>query len=601
MQQLSDIHKLVNEACGFSVDQADSILLGQAIPADQFAIVQEVMTKHVQWVDERLDQFKMLKEFRWELFKQRGFTYTEYLELFDTKKAVDVRRPICRILGLIDEGLRAEFIRYNQANEAHYMKNLYETGASIAIHFFSPMPAHLSAGKLKRHCYLAAQNGAGKTEMLKLMFYALQKQSHKKRQHALVLLDPHGDIAFETLAFHLNKDSDRVLFIDPQFAPGHTPVLNPLHISKTDLPSIDIYAQTLTNAFQELWENAELTLQMTSILIPCIATLLLRKGSTLEDLQRFMQDDEELIALGKQSPFPAHRKFFETAFEAKSYEYTKSGIYTRIQSLLNQSAFYRMTCGGTNTIDLEQAIDDGKVIIFRFTKSHGVDASVAMNKFVIARLLSLVLQRASKEKQFRKPLYLFIDEFQNYISPSITTIVEESRKFGLHLVISHQNLAQIKDPNFRRSILSNTHVKIIGMNGFKDLKDYSQELNIKVDELQKLPNYHFYARTGNNNAYLFKSNPLLIDQKPPFYLAKDELEQLKKKILLRDYIPEAPPAPPQNQEKKTNETTPRMVSQKDEKKREPIQGFEKKKVENSGKRKGFTSTPKKPLKPKFDY
>lgn len=614
MTQLSKIQEFVHEACGLSNSADQAIALGNTCPAEIFSLVEETMIEHIPWFDQKLRAFKMLKEFPKKLLQERGFTYAEYLELFDTKKPVDIRKPVYKILGLATEQARSRFITNNKPHEAHYLKNLYETGATVAIQFFSPMPAHLSAGKLLRHCYIAAQNGSGKTELLKLMLYSLQKQSQSKRDKAIVLLDPHGDIAHETFAFHLNKETDRVLFIDPNLHDGYTPVLNPFYLTDRSLNAVDIYAQTLAKTFQELLPEAEMTLQMTSILIPCIATLLLREGSTLKDLQRFMQDDQDLIALGKKSPFPAHREFFETAFEEKSYDYTKSGIYTRIQSLLNQSAFYRMTCGGTNTIDLESAIDAGKVIIFRFTKSHGIEASIAMNKFVIARLLSLVLQRASKPKNSRKPVFLAVDEFQNYVSPSISTIVEESRKFGLHLIISHQNLAQIKDTNFRRSILSNTHVKIIGTNGYKDLKEYSQELNIKVEDLQTLPPFHFFARIGNSTAFLFKSNDMLIDQKPPFYLNENQLAALKKQMITNGYYrpdysdqqshtaPNAPAPPSSSKESEEQDIMEirERVNQRSEELNPQPETPQKTKNEKPL-RKGFTTPPSKPLRPKFDF
>jgi hypothetical protein len=54
------------------------------------------------------------------------------------------------------------------------------------------------------------------------------------------------------------------------------------------------------------------------------------------------------------------------------------------------------------------------------------------------------------------PVHLFIDEFQNYIAPSIAEILSESRKFGLHLTMAQQYLGQRMDAEFRRGILANT-------------------------------------------------------------------------------------------------------------------------------------------------
>ncbi len=193
----------------------------------------------------------------------------------------------------------------------------------MAAWFFSPLPARLRVGDLFKHCYISGQSGSGKSELLKLLWYHLQAISHKDKKYALMMLDPHGDLSREIAGLHQNEDFQRVVYIDPFLRPDRFPVLNPLEISDKSLTTIDIYAQSLARVFQELWPAAELTLQMQTLLIPCLATLIYDGNRTLKDLQAFMQNDPALIALGKQSPFPAHREFFNTAFNQKSYEFTQ--------------------------------------------------------------------------------------------------------------------------------------------------------------------------------------------------------------------------------------------------------------------------------------
>jgi hypothetical protein len=51
---------------------------------------------------------------------------------------------------------------------------------------------------------------------------------------------------------------------------------------------------------------------MEALLIPSISVLLKRRGSTLLDLQRFMNDQRngDLVRLGERSDNPAQRLFF---------------------------------------------------------------------------------------------------------------------------------------------------------------------------------------------------------------------------------------------------------------------------------------------------
>ena len=121
---------------------------------------------------------------------------------------------------------------------------------------------------------------------------------------------------------------------------------------------LELIAQEITGIFAELLKDSVLSVQMQALLMPCIATLLRRKNSNLRDLQRFMVNDlnTDLIELGMQSPNPAHRNFFEVAFMSGAYTTTKYSIYTKLQSLLNNSVFSNMTTR-SSTLDIEALLD----------------------------------------------------------------------------------------------------------------------------------------------------------------------------------------------------------------------------------------------------
>jgi hypothetical protein len=44
----------------------------------------------------------------------------------------------------------------------------------------------------------------------------------------------------------------------------------------------------------------------------------------------------------------------------------------------------------------------------------------------------------------RKDFFLYIDEFQNYVTDSIESILSEARKYRLGLIIAHQYLGQLQ-------------------------------------------------------------------------------------------------------------------------------------------------------------
>jgi hypothetical protein len=52
------------------------------------------------------------------------------------------------------------------------------------------------------------------------------------------------------------------------------------------------------------------------------------------------------------------------------------------------------------------------------------------------------------------PFYLHIDEFQNFATPSIATILSEARKYKLSLTVAHQFIAQLTD-EIRNAVFGN--------------------------------------------------------------------------------------------------------------------------------------------------
>src|SRR5207247_3278543 len=54
------------------------------------------------------------------------------------------------------------------------------------------------------------------------------------------------------------------------------------------------------------------------------------------------------------------------------------------------------------------------------------------------------MQRAWQPEAARQEFYLYVDEFQNFLTDSFEPMLSETRKYGLNLVIANQHLAQLK-------------------------------------------------------------------------------------------------------------------------------------------------------------
>ncbi len=97
-------------------------------------------------------------------------------------------------------------------------------------------------------------------------------------------------------------------------------------------------------------------------------------------------------------------------------------------------------------------MDEGKIMIVNLAKGEiGEGNSSLLGAMMIAKIQLAALSRANLPEEKRKPFYLYVDEFHNFITLSFADILSESRKYGLSLNLAHQYIQQL-DEKIRESV-----------------------------------------------------------------------------------------------------------------------------------------------------
>jgi type IV secretory pathway TraG/TraD family ATPase VirD4 len=75
----------------------------------------------------------------------------------------------------------------------------------------------------------------------------------------------------------------------------------------------------------------------------------------------------------------------------------------------------------------------------------------------------LITAAFARRPDERTPFYLFLDEFQHLVTKDMCEILDGGRKFGLHLILAHQHLNQLKekDAEVYYSVLTNARLKFL--------------------------------------------------------------------------------------------------------------------------------------------
>lgn len=61
---------------------------------------------------------------------------------------------------------------------------------------------------------------------------------------------------------------------------------------------------------------------------------------------------------------------------------------------------------------------------------------------MLGLLQGIAIRREAVPERDRMPTHVFIDECQNFLSPTVQTILSENRKFALHLTLAQQTFLQ---------------------------------------------------------------------------------------------------------------------------------------------------------------
>ena len=137
-----------------------------------------------------------------------------------------------------------------------------------------------------------------------------------------------------------------------------------------------------------------------------------------------------------------------------------------------------------SAFNFRDAMDSGKILLINLSKGRIGDLNASLlgliftGKILMAALSRVDIADADKRRDF----YLYIDEFQNFATDSISTILSEARKYRLNLTVAHQFIAQltekIRDAVFGMWVRCFRSVSVFRMRNF--WKSNSRQRSIKM-------------------------------------------------------------------------------------------------------------------------
>lgn len=351
-------------------------------------------------------------------------------------------------------------------------------------------PIHLSHDQRARHMYVVGGTGMGKSKFLESMLRQDIDQWSKSRC-GLLLLDPHGSL-FDGVMNWLT--SNRMVYRERPIIPiglrtddfvvGYN-LLRP----RDGEPSTVIDAVVEAMAYALGQDSAQETPTFRRLASAALHALY-AEGLGLTDIFDIIAQPNKKLRASLIPTLPraaAEGLAYLNTLSPTEYANKVESTLNRVHQFLSNPTMARMFGQTATSLDFRSALDEGAIVLVSLATSRNKaskqDAAL-LATVMLADLWTAAGERGKERTRGKgpKPFYVYMDEFQRFITPTIAENLDEARGYGLHLTLAHQFPRQLSGDGERgkrlfHSVMVNAQSKVVlGLEYREEIKPLAEWL-----------------------------------------------------------------------------------------------------------------------------
>lgn len=350
----------------------------------------------------------------------------------------------------------------------------------------------------RRHLYIVGQTGVGKSAFLREMI-----RQDIMNGEGVGVIDPHGELVEDVLRVIPERRATDVVLFEP-FETNRPCGLNML---EWDTPEQkDMAVSEMISIFYKLFPPEMIGPMFEHYMRNAMLAIMADRNNpgTLIEIPRIFTDDKFMESKLQKVSDPLVRNFWlkewkqttgATRSDMLGYVISKIGRFVENEMLRN---IVGQPHSGFNLADI---MNQKKIFLANLSKGRtGELNSSLLGLILVSKMQMAAMKRAEINPEDRKDFYLYLDEFQNFTTESIATILSEARKYRLNLVLAHQYIPQLTE-SIKNAVIGNVGTFAAFRVGAEDAefleKQFSPEFS-KLD-LLNLDNFELLIKMMVNN------------------------------------------------------------------------------------------------------
>lgn len=354
---------------------------------------------------------------------------------------------------------------------------------------------HMAREDRVRHMYVIGQTGTGKTNLLLNMI-----TQDIVNGDGVCYIDPHGtDI--QTILSRIPKERvDDVIYFDPAYT--ERPMgLNMLEYDPKYPEQKTFVVNELMSIFNKLFDMKTSGGPMFEQYFKNSAFLVMEhpeSGATLLEIGRVLSDKAFRDMKLSHCKNPIITQFWKSAEETTGEQSIANFvpyITSKFDNFISNDIMRPVVLQEKSVFNFREIMDNKKILLVNLSKGRlGELNANLIGLLIVGKIQMAALSRVDMYGKTMNDFYLYIDEFQNVTTNSISSILSEARKYRLSLTIAHQYIAQLEE-DIKNAVFGNVGSMAVFRVSSEDAGFLENRFKptFTASDIMKLDNYNAYV------------------------------------------------------------------------------------------------------------